>query len=418
MSNISFSATMNKLALYVPPLRFPISRPSPLLFPLQASFSHPGFVSSLFLASCPQDVLSDTNRVLFKAEQALWSYLDHWVPKARQNGTQLPVYENDLTVRFLRDLFSPLASDPAFAAFQSPADLEVMLRAFVRYKASIPTAGAIILDETLKHIALFRIPRSPYSYSISKGKQNEEEALIDAAQREVFEETGLDILYPLRAVQECHLHDGEDPVPNAVTADSHTMLYLCPGIPQSFNWNLAVTEADNVCWFPLEHVRDTGDRRAFTKIAIKAANAARKWCALHGDRIRRLIDEANRSAIATGTDRCGLLRGLKGEALSAPSLQYLDTKTRTLVVAALDKTTGSGPQPAPVNRNNKRRSGGTAGARGSRPRDDSATRSPRGNQASEESRRSSGARRPKAASPFAIDRQAVLAAFLAEMHAG
>lgn len=110
-------------------------------------------------------------------ENRHWYYLDnicdHWVYD--------PVKYTDFISRVLKEQ-------------EIDIDVHSLCKEYDRWKKNIPTAGGIITTYNEGEIELLtiRTGRCPV-YAMPKGKQDEGEKIIETAQREVKEETGLEI---------------------------------------------------------------------------------------------------------------------------------------------------------------------------------------------------------------------------------
>lgn len=73
------------------------------------------------------------------------------------------------------------------------ARLNAILGEWREYKQSVPTYGAILLNEDMTHVLLVQSYWAKSSWGFPKGKVNEDEDPAHCAIREVLEETGFDI---------------------------------------------------------------------------------------------------------------------------------------------------------------------------------------------------------------------------------
>lgn len=73
------------------------------------------------------------------------------------------------------------------------ARLNAILEEWREYKQSVPTYGAILLNEDRSHVLLVQSYWAKSSWGFPKGKVNEDEDPAHCAIREVLEETGFDI---------------------------------------------------------------------------------------------------------------------------------------------------------------------------------------------------------------------------------
>ncbi|GAU92751.1 hypothetical protein RvY_04794 [Ramazzottius varieornatus] len=154
---------------------------------MTGSFSGAGIPNSVlddcclrFLVELDSEDLKDSVRVFFKIEEAHWFYLDHF---CESNPILPKVALRDFTETVCRH----------FIQLQRFVEyLEEYWKSWKQYKASIPTAGAILLDETLEYVLVLEsFPGRRWGFP--KGKKNNNESMQECAIREVLEETGLDI---------------------------------------------------------------------------------------------------------------------------------------------------------------------------------------------------------------------------------
>ncbi|VDM65926.1 unnamed protein product [Strongylus vulgaris] len=95
------------------------------------------------------------------------------------------------------------------------------------YKSTVPTYGAILLDESLNHVLLVQgFYASKNSWGFPKGKVNEGEEPRCCAIREVFEETGFNF-------GDHRPHGGEKKLQKFVN-ETMVRLYIVPDVPTDF----------------------------------------------------------------------------------------------------------------------------------------------------------------------------------------
>ncbi|XP_033634805.1 m7GpppN-mRNA hydrolase-like [Asterias rubens] len=136
---------------------------------------------SRFLINIPTEERNNMIRVFFQIELAHWFYIDfykaekHFLPGCSIKEFSKAIFRH---CPFLTEYMAQL--DEHFAKWKE-------------YKKSVPTYGAIMVDETLQNIVLVQSYFSKTSWGFPKGKVNEEELPKQCAIREVLEETGFDI---------------------------------------------------------------------------------------------------------------------------------------------------------------------------------------------------------------------------------
>lgn len=102
-----------------------------------------------------------------------------------------------------------------------------MIAQFREYKSTVPTYGAILLDEEMEHVILVQSYFSKgNNWGFPKGKINEAEPPRDAAIRETFEETGFDF----------GLHSEKEKKFQRFINEAMVRLYVVKDVPKSFNF--------------------------------------------------------------------------------------------------------------------------------------------------------------------------------------
>ncbi|XP_055337469.1 m7GpppN-mRNA hydrolase-like [Paramacrobiotus metropolitanus] len=132
-----------------------------------------------FLLELDSEEMKDFVRVFFKIEEAHWFYLDHYCDN------------NPLLPRVGTREFCEIACRHVPFLHKFVEYLDDHWKAWKQYKANIPTAGAILLDETLDYVLV--LENFNRRFGFPKGKKNNNETMQECAVREVLEETGYDI---------------------------------------------------------------------------------------------------------------------------------------------------------------------------------------------------------------------------------
>lgn len=191
-------------------------------------------LGSRFIINVPEEERKDLIRICFQLELAHWFYIDEYV-SSDSNAGQLKTCS-------IREFATHMFKHIRF--LRKHADkVEQILDDWRDYKLSVPTYGAIILNENLSKILLVQGYWSKSSWGFPKGKVNEEEPGHVCAIREVLEETGFDI--------------GPYINPNdyleAVVNDQTICLYLIPGVPtETVFAPKTKCEIRDVQWFPVD----------------------------------------------------------------------------------------------------------------------------------------------------------------------
>ncbi|CAO1414610.1 unnamed protein product [Diamesa serratosioi] len=137
-------------------------------------------LSSKFLINLPEEEKNDLIRLFFQIELAHWFFLDF-------HCTQEESIQPCGIKQFALSVFQHI---PSFN--KHSANLDFILEEWRVYKSSVPTYGAILLSEDLRHVLLVQSFFTKNSWGFPKGKVNEHEEEYKCAIREVYEETGFD----------------------------------------------------------------------------------------------------------------------------------------------------------------------------------------------------------------------------------
>ncbi|XP_072038580.1 m7GpppN-mRNA hydrolase-like [Amphiura filiformis] len=136
---------------------------------------------SRFLLNLPPQERNDNIRVMFQIELAHWFYIDFY-------RVEMPGLPGCGIKEFAKIIFNHCP----FLNEHLP-NVEKIYSEWREYKMSVPTYGAIMLDETMQYIVMVQSFFSKTSWGFPKGKVNEGEEPHQCAVREVREETGYDI---------------------------------------------------------------------------------------------------------------------------------------------------------------------------------------------------------------------------------
>lgn len=222
---------------------------------------------SRFLLNIPATEKHDMIRLCFQIELAHWFYLDFH----RQEKPALP----DCKVReFAKLVFLKYP----FLLKPSNANVDEVIEKWREYKRSVPTYGAVILDETMEHVLLVQgfVVRSNWGFP--KGKVNKDETPEACAAREVMEETGFDITSYIKPSQFIELQ----------IMEQLTRLYYVVGVPALTKFEPKTRgEIKSVEWFNLDdlpcHKKDQTPKQNLSLgpnsffMVIPFVKAIRKW---------------------------------------------------------------------------------------------------------------------------------------------
>lgn len=136
---------------------------------------------SRFIINVPEEERKDLVRLCFQIELAHWFYLDFYCTEEQK---MKPCGMKEFAMHIFQHI--PLLTPHT-------KNLDVVLEQWREYKQSVPTYGAILLNEDLTQVLLVQSYWAKSSWGFPKGKVNEEEDPSHCAVREVLEETGFDI---------------------------------------------------------------------------------------------------------------------------------------------------------------------------------------------------------------------------------
>ncbi|GLG95391.1 M7GpppN-mRNA hydrolase [Gryllus bimaculatus] len=136
---------------------------------------------SRFIINVPEEERKDLVRICFQIELAHWFYLDFY---CAEGNNLKPCGMKEFTAHIFQRI-----------SYLKPhlQSLDSVLEQWREYKQSVPTYGAILLNEDLSQVLLVQSYWAKSSWGFPKGKVNEEEDPCHCAVREVLEETGFDI---------------------------------------------------------------------------------------------------------------------------------------------------------------------------------------------------------------------------------
>lgn len=141
-------------------------------------------VHTRFILNVPQEELSTSERIFFQLEQAWWYYEDLICDKIEEETgvCNLPRFAN--LKPFSKRLFE-------FSPLLRHLDFYKLWKEFAVYKRKISTYGCILINTARTHVAMCKMYKST-TWTFPAGKINQNEIGVDAAAREVYEETGFD----------------------------------------------------------------------------------------------------------------------------------------------------------------------------------------------------------------------------------
>jgi 8-oxo-dGTP pyrophosphatase MutT (NUDIX family) len=192
-----------------------------------------------FLLNLPREELEDTGRLSHQAEKGFYYYLDHILGHEQATDWK----------KQRKDFFNSLKEyAPNFMKI-NPAVLSD------RLMESKPVSGAIIFNKDTTKVLVVRVDDK---FGFPKGKLNQGETLEGCAVREVWEETGIDILNRIdkRIFIEFVNHEGK------------INFFVARGVAEEERLRIDSHEIDEVIWMRIEDIkRDISKFAERSKIA-------------------------------------------------------------------------------------------------------------------------------------------------------
>jgi mRNA-decapping enzyme subunit 2 len=190
-----------------------------------------------FIVNLPNEELQSVERICFQIEEAQWFYEDFIRPLDPNNLPSMHLR------RFSQLMFQHC---PLFSAYSEELHQQAYEQ-FLAYKTRVPVRGAIMLNQDMTHAVLVKGWKKAAKWSFPRGKINKEEADLDCAVREVWEETGFDL-------QEANLVlPDEDMKKITVTMrEQSMMLYVFRGVPMDTYFEPKTRkEISKIDWYKL-----------------------------------------------------------------------------------------------------------------------------------------------------------------------
>ncbi|XP_047996235.1 m7GpppN-mRNA hydrolase [Leguminivora glycinivorella] len=186
---------------------------------------------SRFIINLPESERGDLVRICFQMELAHWFYLDYYCTDEAHNLHPCGIRD------FAQHIFQHVPT-----LREHLTSLDSVLENWREYKQTVPTYGAILLDQELSHVLLVQSYWTKASWGFPKGKVNEGEEPWKCAAREVLEETGFDI----------SKHINKNDYIEAIIHDQIVRLYIIGYIPRDTKFQPRTRNEIKACeWFPL-----------------------------------------------------------------------------------------------------------------------------------------------------------------------
>lgn len=181
-----------------------------------------------FIINLPTEELVSVERICFQIEEAQWFYEDF----VRPLDPNLP----SLHLRkFAQLMFQHCPLSSAYPAEYHQQAYEM----FLQYKTRVPVRGAIMLNQDMTHAVLVKGWKKGAKWSFPRGKINKEEADLDCAVREVYEETGFDL-----KEADLVLPDEQMKKITVNMREQSMMLYVFRGVPMDAHFEPPHSQGD------------------------------------------------------------------------------------------------------------------------------------------------------------------------------
>ncbi|CAI5447692.1 unnamed protein product [Caenorhabditis angaria] len=195
-----------------------------------------------FISNMPQAEKHNKIRISFQIELAHWFYIDHIYDSTdRKDVPNIGIRD------FFRALFLHCQELRKYAR-----NVEEIIAEWREYKSTVPTYGAIMLDESMQNVLLVQSYFAKgNSWGFPKGKVNQNEDPRDCAIRETLEETGFDF---------GTISNTEKKVQKFIN-DTMVRLYIVKNTPKDYAFGpLTRKEIRKIEWFKIADLpTDKGD---------------------------------------------------------------------------------------------------------------------------------------------------------------
>ncbi|KIH67983.1 Dcp2, box A domain protein [Ancylostoma duodenale] len=298
-----------------------------------------------FLANIPDEEKSDKVRMCFQVELAHWFYVDFYCKQeARKDCAQMGMRE------FARQIFKHCDELAPYAAH-----VDQVIDEWRWYKSTVPTYGAILLDESLNHVLLVQgFYASKNSWGFPKGKVQQPKAYFHCvilivlfilkvnegeeprccAIREVFEETGFNF-------GDHRPHGGEKKLQKFIN-ETMVRLYIVPDVPTDFPFAPQTrNEIRKIQWFNVWDLpTDRNDQ--FHRLGILSNHNFYTVMPFVQDLQKYIVKEQERRAVVTANIP------------AVPSLAEAISSGPTNVPSLASHMTTFSPRETLLDRNNSR----------------------------------------------------------------
>ncbi|KAG0241992.1 mRNA-decapping enzyme subunit 2 [Actinomortierella wolfii] len=176
-------------------------------------------LSSRFIINVPDEELASVERICFQIEQAHWFYEDF----IRVENPSLPSFTlKNFSAKYILHPVAENCVEHCPLLHEWANEHETAFANFMEYKIRVPVCGAIILNEAMDKCILVKGWNARSGWGFPKGKINKDEPDTACAAREVWEETGFDIMPWIN----------EEHYVEQYMKDQRIRLYVIKGVPE------------------------------------------------------------------------------------------------------------------------------------------------------------------------------------------
>lgn len=165
-----------------------------------------------FLVNLPAVEYESFERLFFAIESAHWFYDDFY----REHDKSLPRLQ-------LKQFASRLFKHTALLHHYHN-DVDKLTAQFQSYKQEVPTCGAALLNPAMDKVVVVRGWGQNARWGFPKGKLSKDETELEAAIREVLEETGFDMAPQV---------DGSTPYVDSMSGGRYSRIFMVTDVPET-----------------------------------------------------------------------------------------------------------------------------------------------------------------------------------------
>ncbi|KAF2260350.1 hypothetical protein CC78DRAFT_501737 [Lojkania enalia] len=189
-----------------------------------------------FIINLPHEELQSVERICFQIEEAQWFYEDFLRPL----DPSLPSMN---LRRFSMLMFQHCPLSSGYSELLHTQAYEN----FLAYKTRVPVRGAIMLNHDMTQAVLVKGWKKGAKWSFPRGKINKDEADLDCAVREVYEETG----YDLKAAGLVRPEEQMKKIAVSMR-EQNMLLYVFRGVPMDTRFEPRTRkEISKISWYKL-----------------------------------------------------------------------------------------------------------------------------------------------------------------------